>query len=66
MFEPLAWQKSSFSGGGSGGDDCVELADSPTAIHLRESEAPSDVLTTNRHALHALLARLKNGNDLPG
>ncbi|GCB48858.1 DUF397 domain-containing protein [Streptomyces sp. NL15-2K] len=68
MSPDLTWQKSSFSGGGDG-DNCVELAlptPSPTSIHLRESDTPTTVLTTNRTALHALLAALKNGNDLPG
>lgn len=68
MFKPLSWQKSSFSGGGSGGDDCVELAlptTSPASIHLRESDTPTTVLTTNRSALHALLTTLKNGTHLP-
>ncbi|MBC9725491.1 DUF397 domain-containing protein [Streptomyces sp. TRM68367] len=65
MTTPLTWQKSSFSGGGTG-DSCVELADSPTAIHLRESDTPTTILTTTPTALYALLATLKNGNDLPG
>ncbi|PAZ15903.1 DUF397 domain-containing protein [Streptomyces sp. SA15] len=68
MTKPLTWQKSSFSGGGTG-DSCVELAHpttSPTSIHLRESDTPTTVLTTNRTAVHALLATLKNGNALPG
>ncbi|KUL30069.1 DUF397 domain-containing protein [Streptomyces regalis] len=68
MITPLTWQKSSFSGGGTG-DSCVELAartTSPTSIHLREGDTPATVLTTTPTALHALLATLKNGNDLPG
>jgi hypothetical protein len=59
MITPGNWQKSSFSGEGDG-DDCVELASTPTALHLRESDAPATVLTTTRpvltdllHAIHA-------------
>ena len=32
----LAWFKSSYSG--SDGDDCVEVAPSPTTIHVRDSK----------------------------
>lgn len=45
MTEALRWQKSSFSGGGEG-DTCVELAATPTALHLRESDTPTTHLTT--------------------
>jgi hypothetical protein len=68
MTTPLTWQKSSFSGGGTG-DSCVELAlpaASPTSIHLRESDTPTAILTTNRTALNALLITVKSGNDLTG
>ncbi|KUO18458.1 DUF397 domain-containing protein [Streptomyces dysideae] len=68
MTTPLAWQKSSFSGGGTG-DECVELAlptASPTSIQLRESDTPTAVLTTNRTALHALLTTVKNSSNLTG
>lgn len=68
MTTPLTWQKSSFSGGGTG-DSCVELAlpsASPTSIRLRESDTPTTTLTTNRAALHALLDTIKSGNDLTG
>jgi hypothetical protein len=56
---PDNWQKSSYSDGGDG-NDCVELAATPTTLHLRESDAPATVLTTTRpvltdllHAIHA-------------
>ncbi|TQE15125.1 DUF397 domain-containing protein [Streptomyces ipomoeae] len=62
MFEPRAWQKSSFSGGGGDGNDCVELAtNSPTAILIRESDHPTTHLTTTPTPLHALLTTLKAG-----
>ncbi|MEV2195844.1 DUF397 domain-containing protein [Streptomyces phaeochromogenes] len=32
----LAWFKSSYSSGGDG--DCVEVANSPTSIHIRDSK----------------------------
>jgi hypothetical protein len=68
MSTPLTWQKSSFSGGGTG-DECVELAlpaTSPSSIYLREGDYPTTILTTTPTTLHALLITLKNGNDLPG
>ncbi|WP_406169788.1 DUF397 domain-containing protein [Streptomyces sp. NBC_00996] len=65
-FPPLTWQKSSFSGGGTT-DDCVELATpetTPIAIHLRESDSPATILTTNHATLKALLTTLKRGNGV--
>jgi len=35
----LAWFKSSYSSG-SEGDSCVEVAHTPTAIHIRDSKNP--------------------------
>ncbi|MFE7660399.1 DUF397 domain-containing protein [Streptomyces celluloflavus] len=32
----LAWYKSSYSG--SSGDSCVEIATSPTTVHIRDSK----------------------------
>ncbi|WP_328771172.1 DUF397 domain-containing protein [Streptomyces sp. NBC_00286] len=62
MSTPLTWQKSSFSGGGSG-EDCVELAAAEdTAIRLRESERPTTFLTTAPAPLRALLSTLKAGH----
>ncbi|GAA2622156.1 DUF397 domain-containing protein [Streptomyces vastus] len=61
MSTPLTWQKSSFSGGGSG-EDCVELATADTAIHLRESDHPATLLTTSPAPLRALLSTLKSGH----
>lgn len=34
--EQLRWFKSSYSGGG--GDNCVEVAISPNAVHVRDSK----------------------------
>ncbi|MFJ2745526.1 DUF397 domain-containing protein [Streptomyces sp. NPDC087440] len=62
MQSSLQWQKSSFSGGGSG-EDCVELAASAGTprIHLRESETPAAVLTAGPTALRGLLDAVKGG-----
>ncbi|MEU6993216.1 DUF397 domain-containing protein [Streptomyces sp. NPDC046465] len=37
----VAWRKSSYSGGGSGGGDCVEVADLPRHTAIRDSKNPS-------------------------
>ncbi|WP_149829940.1 DUF397 domain-containing protein [Streptomyces tailanensis] len=60
MRGPFNWQKSSFSGTDSG-DDCVELAPTPTSIRIRESDTPTTHLTTTPTPLHALLTTLKAG-----
>ncbi|WP_455352648.1 DUF397 domain-containing protein [Streptomyces sp. SYSU K217416] len=60
MSSPLQWQKSSYSGGGSG-EDCVELGASRAGVHLRESEAPGTALTTTPRAVRALIAAIKAG-----
>jgi hypothetical protein len=54
----LAWQKSSFSSG-DGNTTCVEIAEGPRTLHMRESEDPDTVLTPDRRALRALLTHLK-------
>ncbi|WOX10243.1 DUF397 domain-containing protein [Streptomyces sp. N50] len=53
------WQKSTFSGGGDG-NACLELATTPTALHLRESDAPTTHLTTTPTALAALLHGIRS------
>ncbi|WP_406458772.1 DUF397 domain-containing protein [Streptomyces sp. NBC_01622] len=60
MSSPLHWQKSSFSGGGSG-EDCLEIAADPTTLHLRESDHPTTVLAPTPTALHALLRTCRSG-----
>lgn len=37
--QTLHWQKSTYSGDGS---NCVEIAPTPTAIHIRDSKSPAD------------------------
>ncbi|MFI1029483.1 DUF397 domain-containing protein [Streptomyces sp. NPDC020951] len=63
MTTPENWQKSSFSGFGDG-DECLELASTPAALHLRESDHPAAVLT----APPALLAHLLHSirTEAPG
>ncbi|MET9506622.1 DUF397 domain-containing protein [Streptomyces sp. NPDC006622] len=60
MDDALHWQRSTFSGGGEG-DTCVELAASPTRIHLRESDTPATTLTTTPAALAQLLKGIRTG-----
>lgn len=57
MPAPVNWQKSSFSGGGEG-NACLELAASAQALHLRESDDPTIVLTTSA-GLKALIHSVK-------
>ncbi|MEV0257946.1 DUF397 domain-containing protein [Streptomyces sp. NPDC050732] len=53
----LDWQKSSFSEGA--GANCVYVATSPTGqIHLQESDAPTNTLTTHPAAFAALVHTL--------
>ncbi|MFI5687703.1 DUF397 domain-containing protein [Streptomyces sp. NPDC051636] len=46
MVTPDNWQKSSYSGGGEG-NACLELAATPAALYLRESDEPATVLKTS-------------------
>jgi hypothetical protein len=62
--EVLIWQKSSFSGGGSD-TNCLEIAATPTTLHLRESETPNAVLSPTPTALHALLTTVRNARRTP-
>lgn len=39
MTVPSNWRKSSYSGPGDG-NDCVEIANSPTHVSIRDSKAP--------------------------
>ncbi|WP_043684865.1 DUF397 domain-containing protein [Streptomyces xylophagus] len=65
MTTPDNWQKSSFSGNGDG-DNCIELATTPTTLHLRESETPTTALTTTPAALAALLHGIRSGTPTAG
>ncbi|WP_405860386.1 DUF397 domain-containing protein [Streptomyces sp. NBC_01515] len=63
MPQPRHWQKSTFSDG-SDGDTCVELAATPTTLHLRESVTPDGELTTARAPLAHLIHGIKSGQYL--
>lgn len=56
----LTWQKSSFSGSGDG-NACVELAATPTTLHLRESDTPTTQLITTATTLTHLLQAIRTG-----
>ncbi|GGW54264.1 MULTISPECIES: DUF397 domain-containing protein [Streptomyces] len=58
MAAPQNWQKSSFSGGADG-NNCLELASTPTTLHLRESDTPAAVLTTTPTPLTHLLDAIR-------
>ncbi|MFD5649740.1 DUF397 domain-containing protein [Streptomyces sp. NPDC127039] len=50
----LEWFKSSYSG--SEGGECVEVAQEPAAIHIRDSKAPQGHVTVGPGAWAAFLA----------
>jgi hypothetical protein len=58
MATPLKWQKSSFSGGGEG-NDCLELAATPTTLHLRETDEHTTLLTTTPTTVAHLLTGIR-------
>ena len=54
------WRKSSYSAGGDG-DDCVEIANSPTRIAVRDTKAPARAtLTFPAGAFSAFLDGVKS------
>ncbi|MGW7003586.1 DUF397 domain-containing protein [Streptomyces sp. NPDC054933] len=57
----ITWQRSSFSGGAEG-NNCVEVRIYADRIHLRESDAPNAIVTTNRTHLSAFIRRIKAGS----
>ncbi|MEV6509399.1 DUF397 domain-containing protein [Streptomyces sp. NPDC051642] len=62
MPQPRHWQKSTFSDG-SDGDTCVEIAATPTTLHLRESDTPDTELTTSTAPLSHLIRDLKSARS---
>ncbi|MFD9463688.1 DUF397 domain-containing protein [Streptomyces sp. NPDC060027] len=60
MSTPGNWQKSSYSGPGDG-DSCVELASTQATLHLRESDDPATVLSTNPAPVGHLLQAIRSG-----
>ncbi|MFI1029484.1 DUF397 domain-containing protein [Streptomyces sp. NPDC020951] len=62
MAIPENWQKSSYSGDGDG-DNCLELASTPAARHLRESDDPAVALTASPAPLAYLLHAVHTGTS---
>ncbi|WP_369273027.1 DUF397 domain-containing protein [Streptomyces sp. R11] len=59
MTTPDTWRKSSYSGGGDG-NNCVEIAASPTHIAIRDSKAPAyGILTVPAEAFTPFIEALK-------
>ncbi len=61
MTAPENWRKSSYSDGGDG-DDCVEIATSPTHIAIRDSKTPTagGTLTFPAEAFAPFLVTVKD------
>lgn len=59
----ITWRKSSYSGGGgSGGQDCVEVARLSEGIGIRDSKAPAaGHLSVSAAAFARLVERAKRG-----
>ncbi|CBG72895.1 DUF397 domain-containing protein [Streptomyces sp. LBUM 1478] len=57
------WRKSSYSGDGDG-DECVEIATTPTRIAVRDSKTPSRAtLTFSTPAFTSFLEALKRRTE---
>lgn len=60
MTTPDHWRKSSYSGGGDG-NNCVEIANAPTHISIRDSKTPARAtLTFPTPTFTTFLEALKN------
>ncbi|MEV0282284.1 DUF397 domain-containing protein [Streptomyces sp. NPDC050610] len=55
---PLHWQKSTFSENQA---NCVELATSPSGLHLREGDEPETVVTVTRAELRTFVRAIRTG-----
>ncbi|MET7638240.1 DUF397 domain-containing protein [Streptomyces sp. NPDC005438] len=65
MLPPIAstaWRKSSYSGNGSGGGDCVEVAAVPGVAGVRDSKQPSRVLALRPEAWAAFVGAVRSGD----
>ncbi|MFE7357802.1 DUF397 domain-containing protein [Streptomyces sp. NPDC057543] len=60
MTKGIAWQKSSFSGGGDSAN-CVELAVTDGRIRLREGDDPGTELVVTAVAFAGLVRDVKGG-----
>ncbi|MBO2454675.1 DUF397 domain-containing protein [Actinomadura barringtoniae] len=63
----IEWRKSTRSGGGGTGGDCVELGDLSTAVGIRDSKSPdTGYLEIGRPELARLVAKIKDDElDMP-
>jgi hypothetical protein len=60
MSSPVAWRKSSRSGGSSGQSDCVEVAALSGAVGIRDSKHPTaGHLSISRSEFAALIVKVK-------
>lgn len=65
MDTPDSWRKSSYSGPGDG-DSCVEIANSPTHIAIRDSKTPARAtLTFPPEVFVTFLEALKSPHATP-
>jgi hypothetical protein len=63
MTEALCWRKSTYSGGADG-NTCVEIAELPTRIAIRDSKAPArGMLSVPTNLFAAFVAALKASGD---
>ncbi|GAB3487674.1 DUF397 domain-containing protein [Amycolatopsis cihanbeyliensis] len=62
MSDDLAWRKSSYTGGGSGGNDnCIEIATTAHLAHVRDTkDRNGGLLPVSHGAFQAFLATLKD------
>jgi hypothetical protein len=58
MATTITWQKSSFSGGGDGAN-CVEVGMTRGTLRLRESDTPTQALSTSPESLAALIRHVR-------
>ncbi|MFF7748488.1 DUF397 domain-containing protein [Streptomyces sp. NPDC007971] len=66
MTTPDNWRKSSYSGGGDG-NNCVEIANHPTRISIRDSKAPARApLAFLPAAFAPFIDALKAPGGMPG
>ncbi|GAB2583534.1 hypothetical protein GCM10027168_15370 [Streptomyces capparidis] len=57
----LEWHRSTFSGGGDGGGECIELAAEGDFVYLRESDHPEKVVVTTRAKWDAFVLGVQAG-----
>ncbi|MFF4792840.1 DUF397 domain-containing protein [Streptomyces sp. NPDC001276] len=56
------WRKSSYSGPGDG-NECVEIANSPTHIAIRDSKAPAGAILTFPAGAFSTFVQALKGED---